>query len=316
MFQIQVQSHLIMLSPNSEPSLLPVTIVATCLEGVFYGVFLTLFTLSTYLLVMKRPDGRSYPRMMHYASLFIFFFTTAHWINSAVRMAQSLFSYTDTQISMMALGDLQPSGRLKSDLVMILMIIGNFTIVYRLWVIHNYEKRVVLLPFTALLGLFLFSVVIFIEGFTSLRDLQSTKHHEVVTAVGVYFSTICINIYSVALVSWKVCKAEDPSKTLGNSRFDLIAAILIDNLVLFSMSSTFYFISFITGSNAAPLADAISAPVIGIAFMLMNFRVWLGWVRDGPGSGHVKFDSSDLLPKWGHGEEGGESLPAVQGSNA
>ncbi|KAF8884326.1 hypothetical protein BD779DRAFT_1443183 [Infundibulicybe gibba] len=139
--------------------LVAANIASLCIESVFYGIFCALFIFSLYLVARRNPCTgigikHPYPKPMLVFSVVIFLVVTTHWSLSAARAFQAFFLYLDGQTPAVFFSDVsQFTAVFREGTLLGLLVIGDLTIVYRLWAIWSHHRGVIVLPVILLAGL-------------------------------------------------------------------------------------------------------------------------------------------------------------------
>ncbi|KAF8884381.1 hypothetical protein BD779DRAFT_785150 [Infundibulicybe gibba] len=260
--------------------LVPISIVSLGLESVLYGIFLTLF----FLYLALRPRGVC-PRAILYSSLFILFVVSLHWVLSVAQFFQAFVFYRDGSAPAEFLSNVsQILAVIKVGTYMMLFVIGDLAMIYRLWAVWNRDKMVIILPITMFVGQCVFAVVLVSESFTPHANLIRNPgvYASMLTlgTIGLSMTTFCINVYSTALIACRIWRMEQSSGTI-NSKFGFVIMLLIESLALNSAWGVVYIICYGARTWAAVVVSDTQAPITGIAFMLINVRVGVRQVKRG-----------------------------------
>jgi len=108
--------------------------------------------------------------------------------------------------------------------------------------------------------------------------------------------TILTNSSSSGLIAWKLWRMKE-SLPLSASRQRTMSwylGVIIEMAALYVAVTLVYFISNLTGSTIQFIFEDNMAPAAGIAFMLINVRVGMGYATQPPSSGSDE-SSSDTL---------------------
>ncbi|KAF8884371.1 hypothetical protein BD779DRAFT_1537197, partial [Infundibulicybe gibba] len=260
-----------MLSPP-----LPVSIASLGLEGMLYGVFFTLFILYFAL----RPRG-AHPRMILYSSLFCFSIVSVHWLLSITRFVRGYALYRSgaapADFSTDVIRALEVA---KESLYVVLLITGDLTMIFRLWAAWNKDQRVVIFPIIMLVPQCAFAVNFVLES--NANWVRSDGSYAAATEpglIGLGVTTLCINVYTTVLISYRIWRMEQSNGTMGLG-FRFIITLLIESWALNSAWELAFIICNGEGSQAAYVLSDALAPITGIAFMLVNVRVDIHRVRE------------------------------------
>ncbi|PCH38040.1 hypothetical protein WOLCODRAFT_96350 [Wolfiporia cocos MD-104 SS10] len=270
-------------------SLISANLAAVCLESFLYGLFFLLHGISTYLLVRQAQHkravtGTSFPSAIRtpifIAAQIIFSTVTAHWILSVARLFDAFVTHE---------GETQPSDVYsnlsltpevaKSALLVATVATLDAILIYRLYVIWEYDKRIVVFPILTWIGL-----VICGAGVCWQFTKYTSKENVYNSPAGWWIvsncaSTFATNIYCSALISWQVWRTGLSGKTYGGERLKIMVAITMESAMLHTAWNAIFFIVYEVRSDLCFTAIDLWSPISGIAFMLVNMHVALGWAQ-------------------------------------
>ncbi|KAF8888874.1 hypothetical protein BD779DRAFT_435971 [Infundibulicybe gibba] len=213
-----------------------------------------------------------------YLSIAMFTFVTLHWAVDLARSFQAFVFfrggsdpgafYSDTT---------QISAILKYGILMVLLMTGDITIIYRLWIIWGHRGFVVVLPISLFVG-FLVCAVGLIHGFLEShagqsRDAFAKANRQWIISLCVF--TACTSLYCTSLISWKVWKMERATADLGGRWLAPLRAVTIESAIIYTCWGTFYYTTWQAGSLVNSIASDTLAPITGITFVLINVRMGL-----------------------------------------
>ncbi|KAK1233097.1 hypothetical protein PQX77_003737 [Marasmius sp. AFHP31] len=150
-------------------ALLPVCLANVAIESLLYGIFFILNAVSLLLALQTLPRYQpstglrpmsSLKRVvsvlkkpMFVGSAPLFITVTAHWICTVLRSFEAFISFKNgTEPTIYYLDVSQPTYIAKSGLMFASVIISDSMMVYRLWVVWNYNYRIAVLPFLNILA--------------------------------------------------------------------------------------------------------------------------------------------------------------------
>ncbi|KAF8871930.1 hypothetical protein BD779DRAFT_1574732 [Infundibulicybe gibba] len=270
--------------------LVTANIVSLCIESMLYGVFCTLFVISLYLAARKPSTdiNMKYPRPMLVFSIVIFLVITTHWSLSAARTVQAFFLYLDGQNPAAFFGDVsQFTAVFREGMLLGLLVIGDLTIVYRLWAIWSHHKGVIIVPMVLLVGLSALAVmnlyVFFVPGTNLLQNPGKFEANISIWTGALCTTTFCMNLYCTGMIGYKLWKVGRVTRDRESiSRFTFVVAILVESLSLYTVWGIFFLVFYGLESFLYILISDTQSPVTGIAFMILNVRV--GMRRSDPAS--------------------------------
>ncbi|KAF9806387.1 hypothetical protein IEO21_08680 [Rhodonia placenta] len=269
-------------------SLLSADLAAICIESLFYGIFLVLSIASLYVLT-RRGRETSDPRIggttlwsmitpMSLAAVSLFMTNMAHWIINVYRIFQAFVILDDETERIQFLGDLpQPSDVCKLSVLMASLIIGDMMLVYRLWVVWAYNKVVTFPPLCSLLGLIVCAIGALYEISRAYdgESLFASAPGDWITANCVF--TLCTNVYSTGFIAWRIWRANKEARRFGGVNLMGVLGILVESAALYTAWTILFFVTFLLQSNLAFFFSDTYSAIAGIAFMLINVRVGMGW---------------------------------------
>ncbi|KAF8882469.1 hypothetical protein BD779DRAFT_1674996 [Infundibulicybe gibba] len=281
------------------------TILALSLESLLYGLFLSLFAASTFFLpraqqraLQSRPV-RPHSTPTFYLSIAMLVLVTTHWaLSIAISLEMMVFLRNRSASDIVYAGS--SSMLAKTCILVVLLMVGDISIIYRLWVVWGHHKYVTIPPILLFIGHAISTVVILSKA-ASLpgRIAQDQAMGKLLAAP--YAMAMCTSFYCTALVSWKVWKVERavggaansgrqwlkvssmpimpsvilPSDGAPDGRPQSFRAATIESAVLYSCWFTFFLATFLATSPLAPVASDTMAQITGIAFIAINVRVGL-----------------------------------------
>ncbi|KAF8884318.1 hypothetical protein BD779DRAFT_1536990 [Infundibulicybe gibba] len=275
-------------------SIVVVNILALLLETLLFGVFVLLFVASTYFFLRKRPGavpggrgGRLYSLPTLWLSALMFVLVTTHWsVNVGMSFQAFVFFHGGSAPGDYFNDTTQILSILKYTILMVLLVVGDISIIYRLWVTWvNRTKYVMIPPITLFTG-FVVSAVGFIHAYLGSHWQAGQPLDLFAKAVGGWIIGLCIctastSLYCNAMISWVVWKVERAGKSLGTRRLATFRAITIESAILYTCWGSFYFMAWKIDSSISSIASDTLAQVTGITFMLINVRMGLiSWQTD------------------------------------
>ncbi|KAL0563393.1 hypothetical protein V5O48_018675 [Marasmius crinis-equi] len=285
-------------------ALLPVSLANVAIESLLYGIFLILtagsLVLAIQYLPRSQPSTRVRPastlgrvisvlkRPMFIGSAPLFLTVTAHWVTTVVRSFEAFMSFNNGTDPTSYYADVsQPTYVIKTSLLFASVIISDTMMVYRLWVIWNYNYPVVVLPLLTVVVLLACGI-----GTTHLRAVAPTgtvlrvddpeANKWVVADVVLPLLT---NTYSSTLIAWRIWVTHRANKEYGGGVVSLrpgstnlmaALAMFVESAVLFSVWVLFFASVYGAKSNLTSLAEDQIAVMAGIAFSLINVHIGLG----------------------------------------
>ncbi|EIW80009.1 hypothetical protein CONPUDRAFT_58547 [Coniophora puteana RWD-64-598 SS2] len=252
------------------------TLAGTCLESFVYGIFFALFFPSIYVLVKREQDNRSrthskrsatYPLII--TSVLLFVFITAHWICTFIRLFQAYITEDASKAPSFLADLLVPAVIIINGMLIASMITADSMVIYRLWIVWNKNRTVMVFPCCTLVGLC-------VSGAGYLYQIAQKDSS--------------YNIYSPVVDRW----------INSTCIFTLVwptVAILVESAMIYTSWVIVYFGVYQAGSNVETPIVLSMPEIAGIACMLISVRVGLGWANDG-----LKSQKRNPLPS-SHGQQ-------------
>ncbi|KAL0571386.1 hypothetical protein V5O48_010574 [Marasmius crinis-equi] len=283
-------------------ALLPVCLANVAIESLLYGIFFVLnagslvlaiqylprsqpssslqpvSTLSRVILVLKRP--------MFIGSAPLFVTVTAHWITTVVRSFQAFTTFNDGADPTSYYADIsQPTYVIKTGLLFASVIMSDGMMVYRLWVVWNYNYPIIVLPFLNVMvfiacGIGTTHLYAVAPPGTILVNYPEAKKWIIADVV----LSVLTNTYSTTLIAWRIWVTHRANKQYGGvvsvrpGSTTLMAALamFVESALLFSIWVLFFASLYGAKSSLESLAEDNIAVMAGIAFSLINVRIGLG----------------------------------------
>ncbi|KAI0916097.1 hypothetical protein AcW1_010043 [Taiwanofungus camphoratus] len=203
---------------------------------------------------------------------------TAHWILGVYRLFQAFVNFQGGTHPLTFYSDMSnPTEVVQTGLLMVTLVIDDAMIIYRLWIIWCYNKLVVVFPLCTLVGLAVCG-----GGVTYQQSRLHPGEDIFMSAAGRWITsncifTLCTNLYSTSMIVWRVWCANAAIRKYGGGNLMGILAILVESAALYTAWTVFFFVSYESHSNLQLISSETYSAVAGIAFMLINVRVGMGW---------------------------------------
>ncbi|KAH9840994.1 uncharacterized protein C8Q71DRAFT_701799 [Rhodofomes roseus] len=270
-----------------EVALVTVNLATVALESVLYGIFLVLASASVYFNVSRsasarRPRGRRCWLLdpISVGSALISLTITGHWITTIARLFDAFVNCNGSATPLEYYSTIWLSSEAaQSSFLIATLILCDSMLIYRLWVVWGYNYVVAILPMCALLGFCVAGPVAVYEQ-TLIRGsiFAQTVVQWVDASYGLTFARVT---HQMLRRNWK-----SNSCCVGRTYIALVNALytVIANLAkasTFRSYAIFFLITYRAKSNVQFFTIDTLCPVTGIAFMLINVRVGLGWAARG-----------------------------------
>ncbi|KZT05791.1 uncharacterized protein LAESUDRAFT_655097 [Laetiporus sulphureus 93-53] len=291
-----------------EVGLIPANLATVCIESFFYGIFFTLSTVSFYLLYRRQKGlgaweggGRSQSdsrsrnaiTILLVSSALIFFSNTVHWTAAVARPFEAFVYYKGGNAPLDFYADLsQPTEVVQSAATIFTIVVYDAMIIYRLWIVWAFNKRVVMFPLCTLVGLTVCGV-----GTVYQMTTFRLGENVFVTALGRWLNSscafsLCTNVYSTTMIAWRIWRINSAIVGYRHDSLMSVMATVVESAVLYTIWTIFFLVTYETQSNLQFVTNETLPFVAGISFMLINVRVGMGWAQNGTATTSTFVDTS------------------------
>ncbi|KAF4612669.1 hypothetical protein D9613_011881 [Agrocybe pediades] len=266
-------------------SLIAASLATVGIESFLYGVFFLLSILSVYLLVWRQksasPRKKVVSEPLFIATCAMFTTVTAHWIITFIRLFDAFINFNGGQTPILYYGDLRRTTEvMKTAFLVATLVISDAVVIYRLWVVWNYNKTIVIFPLSTLVGLMVCG-----SGITYQFSIFPLGNDVFTSVAGRWITSstvlsMCTNIYSTGLISWRIWQINAASRhTRGRSSLNSVLAIIVESAAIYTTWAVFFFATYLAETNLQFFTIDAFPEMAGIAFMLIITRVGLGWAQ-------------------------------------
>ncbi|KAJ7018837.1 hypothetical protein C8F04DRAFT_1149938, partial [Mycena alexandri] len=273
------------------PSLISANLVLFTTAGLFYGMYLVLFSISIYLLVRRHgvantsqephKKGSILKSTVFLSAILLFVVITAHWIATVYRAFIGFVSIqVRFEVEMFFSDFARPSAVVQDTFLALSFVIGDSMIIYRLWVVWAHKKRVLVVPTLTLTA---FAIGCFIS--TSVVAHNSNvfsdpwlKYTPILTLI--------TNVYCTSFIGWKIWTVTRFSLPSGETKLRHFLVIVVESAALYALWAVLFVVAFETKSNLQLIVIQAGPELIGVVNALIMTRVGLGWTseqREGTG---------------------------------
>ncbi|KAF7355986.1 hypothetical protein MVEN_00928000 [Mycena venus] len=287
-------------------TILPANLATLVLESFLYGLLLLLFISTIYFLAMRRTlAGTTQTAKHHLTSLVflgvtaLFLLVTVHW-SIVIYQAFFAFIHLGSFVAEDAFyADLaQKTEVAKAVLFFLAVLLGDALVTYRLWVIWGGNRKIVILPIFALIGLAVAETGIAVELTKWEPRLRGASFDDesrpweatgfVLSLVANLYSTVCIilRIWGVKTNTsgsesrLQVQHASIPFTFTNNEFNKWLLSILVESAALQTFWLIFDGMTLLFRSDAEFIATDTFPAILGISNTLIHARVGLGWSQD------------------------------------
>ncbi|KZT67777.1 hypothetical protein DAEQUDRAFT_766932 [Daedalea quercina L-15889] len=283
------------MADNPEVSqLIPVNLATACFECYLYGIFSVLYGTSTYLLVRQGREKMAaeglrsrinsvYRAPMFIAAQIIFLTVTGHWVLTVYRLFAAFVNFRGGTDPLYYYADIALTSEVaKCALLVATVLVSDAMIIYRLYIIWGYNKLIILPPILTWLGLIAVGAgVCWQFSIYKLGDsVYDGDTGRWITADCIF--TLATNIYCTVCISYRVFRTRLRARrhpSLAQPNLLSALAILVESAALHTAWNALFLVAFRRATPFQFTAIDLWSPVAGIAFMLINLRVALGWAQ-------------------------------------
>ncbi|PCH38135.1 hypothetical protein WOLCODRAFT_58976, partial [Wolfiporia cocos MD-104 SS10] len=276
--------------------LVDVNLATVAIEGLLFGAFLVTAVAALYLHLirassLKSTDGlfsfRAYFTPVIISSLCITLTVTAHWILTVDRLFDALIRFEGGKEPLAFYSNLsEPTEIAKTAFLIATLIVSDVLFIYRLWTVWSYNYYIIAIPSCAILGLCVAGpgIVYQLSRVSSQPVFENQLNHWISAD---YSFTFITNVYSSVGIAWKVWRASKGAKaTYGGGSLMRVIVVMVESAAIYTSYVVFFFVCYQAGSNLQYIAVDTLCPVAGIAFMLINVRVGMGWAQQARSPSH------------------------------
>ncbi|KAL6299347.1 hypothetical protein BKA93DRAFT_608471 [Sparassis latifolia] len=283
-----------------------VSLVSANLASVFfssylYGIFFILFCASMYFMARRHSElsaaGSIVNRSACKDPLFIggvgFFITvTANWIIIVYRAFMAFVHHKNGTMPTEYYNIMNASEIVKTAIWLSALVISDAIIIYRLWVIWNRNIHVIIFPVSAFLGSVVCSVAVVykLARFQLGRSIFDTDEVDAWVESD-WVLTMCTNLFCCVFIAWRLWRIHSralPFIERPQSRgLYWILAVFIESAALHVGWTILFMVTYETDANLGFFIEDTWPPVSGIAFMLINIRVGMGYAMHAQSSSQL-----------------------------
>ncbi|KAJ7792972.1 hypothetical protein B0H14DRAFT_2928484 [Mycena olivaceomarginata] len=272
------------------------------LELTLYGAFTVLFSTVVYLFSARGLIKRKSPTFFVFLALIVLFLSiTAHWINGIyivylvfIRLGGGFAG----EVEYLTLSTKESLAHLS--LVEVATVTTDSLMIYRLYVVWSYDRRVVIFPGCMILCQMVAGIHIIydfahetifnsttyrIHGSQPASYLPSCKSHPVAIPLHKLMHYPRISAYSTGMIIFKITRMSSSIRSLtgrpsSGKNLRRVLAIIVESAVLQTTMTVGILVSFQIGLLVQAILTAIQPVVFGISVLLIHLRVGLGWTAD------------------------------------
>ncbi|KAG2122569.1 hypothetical protein DEU56DRAFT_71776 [Suillus clintonianus] len=239
--------------------------LALFLQTSFYGVFLTLYWLTLFVLLKKTGIQR---QLLVPVATLLLFIATAHLIIDFVRALEAFVFKVDTVGADAYYSNLaSPLALTSLALYITQTTIADGVVVWRCYILYD---RTLFIAIPACLVLLTYGI----SGYYVVWSLSRTHplRNTFASITTFYALTMLISVACTILISWRIYRTRRFIPD-GLAAFLPVFIVVVESGALYSTSVLALLIATSAGSNAQYIMLSIIPPIVGITFCLIILQV-------------------------------------------
>jgi len=252
-------------------------LVGTVLQSVLYGIYFMLFVGSIYIPVVKHHRRSRSPinKVLLTVSILLFLLISAHWGVQIARLVDAFIVHGHDPNAYY--GDpAQVKNVTKTGLYVAQTFVGDFTMVYRLFIVWGRNYKVIILPCLTSFGLLVAGsgVAYSFAHVTPGEDIFNSMAGRWI--VSVFATSLSTNMIVTVLIAYKIWTIQRPVKTTSQRSLMPIMAIFLESAAIYTVCLILTHSAYLGKATFQFITLDITSPAIGISFALIIVRVGLG----------------------------------------
>lgn len=270
-------------------------LAGVCAVSTLYGIFFLLFCTYVYLVVrdeirrkQRSPRARSaYRSVAFIGSILLFVNITMHWIVLVYQASMAFVYFEGENSAFFVFADMGSTPYVMVvALSAVVVVIADCLLIYRLWIIWDGSRRVIVFPILGVVAAAASIGVVIHKGAVYEYGDSASLAEVNRLLLSPYACTFVTNLYSSGFIWWKLWSSSRTAIGLEGGSVHIVTRALIvfmESAALYMTSVFVCLLAAINGSNAEDCLGEALIPLTGIAFMLINVRVKLGYSMHSPG---------------------------------
>lgn len=240
-------------------------LVALFLQTLFYGVFLTLYWLTLFVLLKKTGIQR---QLLIPVATLLLLIATVHLIVDFVRALEAFVFNVDTLEANIYYSNLaSPLALTSLSLYITQTALADGVVVWRCYVLHNRSLLVAILGCIVLLT-YGTSGYYVVWSFSRTHPLHNT-----LASITIFYTlTMLISVTCTILIAWRIYRTRHFIPE-GLVAFLPVFIVVVESGALYATSVLTLLIVTSAGSNVQYIMLAIIPPIVGITFCLIILQV-------------------------------------------
>ncbi|KAJ7432399.1 hypothetical protein FB451DRAFT_1420643 [Mycena latifolia] len=254
-------------------------LVATWLEALVYGFYLSVFGFSIYVNITSTRGRTTHNLIMFTASVAMFILASLHVAMNCYRLVRGYVDFRTIPGGPVGyLGVLSTWHHIfKDTLYATQSILGDAVAVYRCWILWNRDYKFVIFPFMLLLtstvsGYMVCALYTTVDPTATVFDLRLTNW------ITTFYSIAVVqNIITTSLMALRLWQGEKQSARyrMGGGAFLPVLQILVESAALYLFVEILLLSLYAANYNAQYILLESVTPIVGITFGLITVRITL-----------------------------------------
>ncbi|KAF8889020.1 hypothetical protein BD779DRAFT_1521538 [Infundibulicybe gibba] len=244
-----------------------VGVVAVWLESVLYGIYVTLFFESAYIVIRRNQKGTSPEKVFIWASMFMFLLATSHLGLNLYRLIRS--STADDPFYYWAEWCLMT----ESSLNALMILFADSLLVYRCFIIWGDSYRIITVPLILLISVIVMTIV-------EIRELATPFPAEWVEMLGsaIYILVFIQDMMTTGLIAWNIWSHQQQvdgflAFTVPRSSLTGIVRIMVESAAIYLVELFLLIVLLLIKHPASTILHMAIVPTAGIVFTLITVRI-------------------------------------------
>ncbi|KAJ7336132.1 hypothetical protein DFH08DRAFT_877933 [Mycena albidolilacea] len=242
--------------------------------SLLYGTYLNLFLTSMYILVKRSRGAHTSP--LHHSTMFVlgctlFITVTANWIILIIINFNGFIFFEGGTAApeYFAIPRLGIQAALWGTAI-VSIILNDCMMIYRLWVVWERKKGIVVLPILTWVGLIVCSTLAAIDSWGKIVTAK------IVIFIPIFVFIVMTNFYCTGLIAWKIWRITRICQPLNGTNLNHFLAMVIESSALYTAWALFFVVSQQETSILQYFSFGVHPMIAGIANALLQARIGMG----------------------------------------
>ncbi|KAJ7818973.1 hypothetical protein B0H14DRAFT_3147641 [Mycena olivaceomarginata] len=249
-------------------------LAAYTVGSLLYGVYLDLFLTSMYILVKRSREAHArplYKSPMFVLGCALFVAVTGNWIITViVEFNAFIFFEGGTAPQVYFANNRSAIQAAEWGTGIVTIVLNDYMMIYRLWVVWNYNKAIIGLPLLTWIGLIVCSTLAAIDSWGTVVTAN------IVIFIPVFVFIVVTNVYCTGCIGWKIWSITGICQPQNGTNLNHFLAMVIESSALYTAWTLFFAISQQRNSVLGYFAFGVWPMISGIANALLQARIGMG----------------------------------------